>query len=448
MDKKELFNLWAPQEGHVWTRFAKPALFVHTSAADAVRVSASSAPIYLRQFNMGDTAVIIDLPSDMGIREGLGLANAGFRPITLYNGIHEPKNGGLSHVVDNTAIISALAGGADTLRYAHVRANAAPVFLLDANRDNYPAEGMYDNRWAVDTDDMPDAAYMKAHGINRVILWSEGAVKNDINEILNEYHMADISVMIYADGQAAAYIARPKQDSFEPVSAVHQSPLEAQINPDTKEAIRKFENARFALLVAIGLAGFNLIGMFFINEEPLLWTVPCIMWLTYLWVSEPVGDAIAIIMTLSYFTLYWFSQQKRILLPIAAALFGFDVLVYFIYVISYGVMAFTGYSFEYGLIVWIPPIIILVFLVKGAIMYKQTDDISDDDYCVYLDHIDGETSSRLGTRQFRPRRRLRFYRGARYRGGFRGYGGGYRGYGGTGRGGYGGGFGGYGGFGG
>jgi len=427
MDKKELFNSWAPQIAHVWAKFAKPALFVHTENVRVMPTAAASPPSALRQHNGGDTAIIVDLPGDAGIKEGLGLATAGFRPVPLYNGIHEPKNGGLRHAVDNSPIINALAGSANTIKsYAH-SGKGAPAFLLDANRDNPPADGSYDNRWSVDLDDMPDAAYLRAQGIGRVIIWTNGAVKSDISRIISNYSSAGIDIMTFTDGQLALWNSGASD--------------EAAVDQETKEAIRKFENARFALLIAIGIALFNLIGMFAVNTEPFFWTAPSIMWITYLWVAEVAGDIIAIAMTLTYFMLFWFSQRKRILLPVAAAILSFDVLVYYIYVFYYGIAAFTGHSIMYGLIAFMLPAIIIVFMLRGAGAYKKTQLVNDDDYFIYLDHIDGDTSGQLG-RGFRGRRaRFRYFRGANYRGG-------YRGYGGTGRGGYGSGYGGYGGFGG
>ena len=449
MDRKQLFSDWTPNEGYMWTKFAKPALFVHAEDVEARQIQAADIPLEIRQFNDNNTAVIVDLPSAKSVESGLGLAKIGFRPIPLYNGIHEIKNGGLRNIIDNTDIINALVAGANILKNITINAKAAPAFLIDSNRDKKLDDtenmtDMYDNRWNVDLDDMPSDDYMKEQGILRVVVWSDGDIQDDLKPIIENYRNAGINIVTYINGQ----ITHENPEKSQTAPAVDMK------NPEVlsviRQAAREFENARFGLLIVVILAAFNLIGMFFVNEEPFLWIAPCIMWLTYLWVPESLGDIIALAISGVYFGLYLASHKKRNLLPIACAIFAFDVTVFYIYVLYYGIIAFTGYSFFYGIIVFIPPIVLLSLLIKGAVAYKQLEKISDEDYSAALDHIDGyfddddDRGDGGGYRNFVPRRRIfRPYRSVNYRGGFGGYGG-------TGRsgGGYRGGYGGYGGFGG
>jgi len=444
MDKKQLFNIWAPREGYVWTKFAKPALFVHTEEARGGRVYEARIPSDIQKFLNNETAIIIDLPGDSGIETGLGLVKEGFRPVPLYNGIHEVKTGGLRSAVDNTAIIDGLVDGARSLEYASIPATATPAFLLDSNRDVKltDTEGVYDNRWNVDLDDMPDAAYMKQQGISRVIVWTDREVQEDLIPIVNSYLEVGIAIVTYINGHIK--IEKRSFSYIRDTLSGNDTATGFQVAPAMKEAVRKFENARFGLLLIVIMAAINLVGMFFINYEPLLWTAPSIMWLTYLWVSEMAGDVIAVTMTLIYFVLYLSSHKKRNFILIALVLFGLDTLIFFVYAHYYGIDAFTGYSLLYGLIVFSLPVIFFVLLIKGAVAHRELKQVSDAEYVAVLDDIDDYTEPGYHGGHFRPRRRVfRVYRGANFRrANYRGFGG----YGGTGRGGYGGG--GYGGFGG
>ena len=80
----------------------------------------------------GETALIVDLPGESGVLEGLALAKMGYRPVPLYNGVYGPNRS--SMVIDVAPIANALFLGADDLVSMSIRADAPPVFLLDANR--------------------------------------------------------------------------------------------------------------------------------------------------------------------------------------------------------------------------------------------------------------------------------------------------------------------------
>jgi len=450
MDRKELFNIWAPQEGEVWTKFAKPALFIHADNATKGQNSVANIPLDIWQMKNNQTAFIVDLPGATSVETGLGLTKIGYKPIPLYNGVHEPKNGDLRNAVDNTAIINALVAGSDTLQYTSFSADPPPAFLLDSNRNPKLSsmENIYDNRWNVDTDDMPNAAYMKVRGISRVLIWSDGNVRDDLIPIINSYHDAGITIATYIDGKINYERTRLVSSNTTANELFgHENAVKIpQVLPQVREAVRNFENARFGLLVVTAIALFNLFGMFFINTEPLLWTAPSIMWMTYLWIPEILGDIIAIGLTISYISLFLLSCKRRSLMRVAFVLLGVDFLVFYAYAVFYGIVAFTGHSFIYGLLVFVPPAVLSRLLIKGNAACRTLEEVSDSDYSTALDHIDDnfDNGSTPGLFHPRPRRRFfRFYRTTNYRRpSYRGYGG----YGGTGRGGYGGG--GFGGFGG
>ena len=446
MKNKELYKIWAPSTADVWTRFAKPALFVHVDEFAFLngRIEVSEIPFDITQLNNGKTAIIVDLPGEMGVEMGLGLATGGFRPIPLYNGIHEEKIGGLDHVVDNKPIIDALVAGADVLKNLNINLAASPVFLLDYNRDksgNY-SERWYDNRWSVDFEDLPDARYLISKDITRVVLWTHGEMRKDLIPIMDSYRDAGIEILIYVNGEF--------KDEERVVSAVdavdsvtqpqNVTPMRSKETGESKEHVRKFENARFSLLLITVIAFVNLFFMFFVMDAPLLYTTPSIMWLTYLWVSYGMANFLAMVIPVIYLILYLSSQKKRHLMVAALVFFGIDVVAFYIYAFFfYGVGAFTEGYLYYGLLVFLPPIFLIVYLVEGGRAWKELEGMSEVSYLKNLDQLDRMPSNDPNGRVRIRHSRFRGYRDSSGR--YRGYGG----YGGTGHGGYGGGRGGYGG---
>jgi len=424
MTGKDLFKVWAPQSfDNRWARFAKPALFVGLSDyRDSVSVAKSSSfavPDGITRYVEDGAAFIVDLPGASSVESGLALAQLGVRPVPLYNGVHEKNIGGLREVVDNSPIINALADGALALKDLPLEGNARPAFLLDYNRNQQVTTDtldMYDNRWSIELDDMPDTSYLHMEGIRQIVVWSNSKVHDDLLPILDSYRDAGINVAFYTSQTQTS-----------------------GISPKAYDDIRIFENARVALMLIAGMALLNLFFQFFVREEPLLWTAPIIQWLTYLWIPEIVGDVIAVFMTSVYVVLYFMSSRRRNLITAAFGLFGLEVAVFAIYVVYYGVASYTGYSFWYGVVVFGFPALCFYLLVKGVAAWKHIKHMDDNEYYTSLDEFDdthfGNDAIITRRRHFRGFRGYGGYGGSG-RGGYRG--GGYRGYGG----GYGGGFGG------
>jgi len=430
MNGKDLFNIWASPDPTLaaerWTRFAKPALFVRANEYSYITrtIQTPEIPMELVMRLTADTAFIVDLPGAEGVEAGLGLAKLGARPVPLYNGIHETKIGGLNEVVENAPIIGALASGADILAGLELAADAPPAFLLDYNRNREVLStfSMYDNRWSIDIDDMPEAAYAKANGLRRIIVWTKGELQQDLRPIVDSYSDMGIETLMFSEGRLTKI--QPTETATEP----KEDPAVAAAAKELQENVRKFENGRFGLLLIAIMTIVNFLFMFFGNEAPILWTTPTVMWLTYLWVPEIVGDIIATALTASYIALYFLSQRRRNLMPIALGAIGAETFILFVYAIWYGgLAAFSGDSFLYGLIVFGLPFVFLVFLVKGAKAEAILRDVSEAEYFASLDTLD---DSYLPPEE----RHLVVHRRRHFRG-FRGFGG----YGGSGRGGYGGG---------
>jgi len=210
-----------------------------------------------------------------------------------------------------------LISGADVLKNLAISADAPPAFLLDANRDSTDevliTEGWYDNRWCVDFEDFPDASYMKVAGINRLLIWTEGEVRKDLAPMIESYLDMGVEVLTFIDGKLALHGI--KRDSAGNVGASVVIPTEKN------EAVRKFENARFSLMLITILAFVNLFFMFFVMDAPLLYTAPSLMWMVYLWVSYAAANLLAMVMPIIYLILYLSSQKKRHLMLVASALF-------------------------------------------------------------------------------------------------------------------------------
>lgn len=103
--------------------------------------------------------------------------------------------------------------------------------------------------------------------------------------------------------------------------------------------------------------------------------------------SEGVGDLIAILLSEIYLLFYLGSRNNRKLLYAGVGLFGFDVVVFYYYaLIYYGAYTYTEGDFIYGLAAFVPPILLLMPIIKGLKSVKGLDGISNEQYRVYLDH--------------------------------------------------------------
>ncbi|NLD58975.1 MAG: hypothetical protein GX647_04895 [Clostridiales bacterium] len=203
MDNLEAYRMWAP-DGAMWTAWAKPVLFAKPPRYE---VGALNLPEidYAPRADSG-TALIVDLPGETGVLEGLALAKSGFRPVPLYNGVYDPDHRAM--LVNVSGVAAALFRGAEML--PELPPDAPPAFLLDANRMRGLGKepGKYDNRWCVFPQDMPSAAALMKSGIRRVVVRA-ASVQNDLAHILRRYQEAGISLALRDGGERAITAARP-----------------------------------------------------------------------------------------------------------------------------------------------------------------------------------------------------------------------------------------------
>lgn len=184
------YRIWAPDDA-LWTQWTKPVLFSRTPLPSRASLSISTAewaPVADHR-----TALIVDMPGESGVLEGLALSQAGYRPIPLYNGVYGPNK--RSMAVDVTDIVNALYQGAKLLASLYIRSDAPPAFLLDSNRMKGTARqpGKYDNRWCVFPQDMPSASFLLEQGILSVYVKAD-KVQNDLTHILRRYQEKGIRI--------------------------------------------------------------------------------------------------------------------------------------------------------------------------------------------------------------------------------------------------------------
>ncbi len=189
-DNLETYKIWAPDDA-LWTQWAKPVLFIHKP--NYVNTVLNTPTISWISEVDKNTMIIIDLPGVSGVLESLGLAQLGYRPVPLYNGV-DGQNAS-SMIVQVEDIVKALYKGAEKLITYNIRSNAPPVLILDSNRMEGTGRqsGKYDNRWCVFPQDMPSASFLLNEGIHKVIVRSD-SIRNDLSHILCRYQEQGIKI--------------------------------------------------------------------------------------------------------------------------------------------------------------------------------------------------------------------------------------------------------------
>jgi hypothetical protein len=200
MKSEEAYSIWAPSDS-AWSQWAKPTLFAQTANIEVVEgvtkwhsidTSAVPAP-------QADTALIIDLPGPDSTDWGLALAQRGYRPVPLYNACLYPGIDRSKALVDVTPILEAVKWGTLPLQRMQIAPNAAPAFLLDADRcrNRFPTGGRFDNRWVVFPQDFPSANFLLSRGIRRVILVQEDDKSQiDLAHVLLRWQEAGIRILV------------------------------------------------------------------------------------------------------------------------------------------------------------------------------------------------------------------------------------------------------------
>jgi hypothetical protein len=181
--REQVFQAWAP-DGARWSPWAKPVVFAHLPEGPAFPNEAAGVVPFAPDLSAlppadGAAAVVVDLPDAQGALFGLQLAQAGYRPVPLYNAVPGPSYGdmmmgGTVSLVDLKDVVAALRVGAEQLWQTQLPWDAPPAFLLDARRRTgsgvAPRPGMFDNRSVSLPTDFPSANFLLAAGVRRAVL--------------------------------------------------------------------------------------------------------------------------------------------------------------------------------------------------------------------------------------------------------------------------------------
>jgi hypothetical protein len=203
-DGRACFEQWAGE--HEWSDWTKPTLFAGVfGAADArdgrsgdslleegraLLMRHADSDLTPRGADGSRNCVVVDVQGAGAIAVGAVLAERGFAPIVLCNGVTPsvPAN------VDNAPIVRALAALGPGLV---IERNPSPAFLLDSRRlDGSAKPGRYDNRWITFPQDFPSAARLQAARVKRCIVLAEpDRIADDLAHVLRRWQDAGIEIL-------------------------------------------------------------------------------------------------------------------------------------------------------------------------------------------------------------------------------------------------------------
>jgi len=377
---QDIFKRWAPT-GAYWSQYAKAVLFanmtVESGGQDALQPPVITGE--MGSFLDTQTAVIIDTTGEQSVLKGVAMARQyGYRPVPLFNGVPQTQTDGIKSIVDNSGIIKNLSLGAQELGRAIISSNAPPVFLLDSNRNMAAmnSENMHDNRWSVVPGDMPRVGDMRNQRMNKLVVWTDDEVANDLKPIISEYQAAGIEVLVYRQNSLSRY-SEPQGSGPAPGGQVRISmPTDRgsamdEISDEMKKNVRNFNLARIGLLIFSIFSFTQLFAMFGAADEPAIWTSPSLMWLVYLAIDGFAANIIALSLPIAYLAFYLLSKQRRTFIVVALAFFAADMAALYIFAIFYGLSEFN--IVELGI-----PIIFLSFLIIGAVAWAGLKGVSEN----------------------------------------------------------------------
>lgn len=194
MTGREIYKIWAPFRAK-WVDWTRPVPFININNDFKIynlNEFIYTSINYLKGYEK-NTAIIVDLPDEESINEGLSLAKMGYRPIPVYNGTN--PNEGVMANVDNHIIEEGLVWGATQLKQIELLQDANPAFLLNTNRmQRYKMDvSVFDNSWDLYHQDLPTSEYFLKNGINKIIIRSK-KIESDINKILYKHQKDGIDI--------------------------------------------------------------------------------------------------------------------------------------------------------------------------------------------------------------------------------------------------------------
>jgi hypothetical protein len=216
---ENLFEVYAP-DASPWSAWVKPVLFAQmkqpSTRGDGSELSepdVSWAPLAGK-----GSVLVVDLEGAASVAAGIALARRGYRPVPLFNGVHDSNA-----LIDVEPIVRALEAGAGALHEMALASDAPPAFLLDARRrrGSPSGPGRFDNRWIVFPQDFPSGTLLLSHRLRDAVVWTgaDARPEDDLVHVLRRWQDAGLKIRHQRSGSAGpAELAVPRPSRFRSAS--------------------------------------------------------------------------------------------------------------------------------------------------------------------------------------------------------------------------------------
>ena len=186
MTGEELYKVYAPPNAK-WVEWVRPVSFVSITSKDfeSVTFFEKRNISFLPKYD-SRAAIFVDLPGIASLEVAVSLAEIGYRPIPIFNGVNEQK--GALLLVNNHIVQKGIICAGEFIKNIKLNNDASPAFLVDSSRLNThrSSETIYDNSYDIYEHDLPSCKYFKDNGIDRIIIVSS-AIHRDLKEIFLKY---------------------------------------------------------------------------------------------------------------------------------------------------------------------------------------------------------------------------------------------------------------------
>lgn len=182
---QDAFARWSEAAGP-WARWVKPSIFAPPYWINGYEDEAHPAVGWLPR--AGETALVLDLPGPGLVRLGSALNEVGYCPVPLLN-----TTPGDQELFPARPLVDVLL--TESLRLEK-RSEGPPAFLLDVRRGvegRSPQPGQYDNRWHVFGSDFPTEQALRAAGIRKLLVVTEG-LRPDLHDALAHHTGLDLEL--------------------------------------------------------------------------------------------------------------------------------------------------------------------------------------------------------------------------------------------------------------
>jgi hypothetical protein len=216
MDSPLLYDQWAPADA-IWSAWAKPVLFHPSLWESHIPTTNCTLPQVSCPWMPPSTdgwCMVVNMPGLESIAYGWLCAQAGFRPVPLFNGVPSLFNA----LINVSPLLAGLYFLGPQLEKLPLSNTAPPVFLIDSRRmEGNPTPNRFDNRWVVTPQDFPSANRLLHHGIDK-LCYIGSTVPEDIAVVFKRWQESGIHLRsVTADGVSTP-LAIPNPSIFRRLS--------------------------------------------------------------------------------------------------------------------------------------------------------------------------------------------------------------------------------------